>query len=382
MWSTLIKYNYYENQLNCKTFKIMTIKDKILIIGGYGTVGSIVSKKLAMKYPSKIIVAGRNLKRAQDFIKVSKINAQSFQLDIENISYNKINYSEIDTIVCCVETSDISIILKCIEYDINYTEVGASYKTYQRFLKLEDTINNSKSLIIPSVGLVPGLSNIMVYNAAKKFKKIESIKIYVMLGLGEEHGLDAIRWMLDKSSENYSIKSANKTITVKGFTKPESVTFLDESSKRKLYLFNFSDQHTIPELIATDTISTRLCFDSKTITYLFYVLQKLKLLKHYKLFGVNQIKRFFDFLKVGSKKYSVQIEITGKNSLKTPLNIKQLITGNLESMATALVTSYTVEKMYKNETLKGLRRIEEVLEFNDLKEVLYENNIQILNQNG
>ena len=44
------------------------MKSKILIIGGYGTVGRIVSEKLSELYPNQIIITGRNLNRAKKCI--------------------------------------------------------------------------------------------------------------------------------------------------------------------------------------------------------------------------------------------------------------------------------------------------------------------------
>lgn len=40
------------------------MKDKILIIGGYGSVGSIISEKLCALYPVNVIIAGRNIEKA------------------------------------------------------------------------------------------------------------------------------------------------------------------------------------------------------------------------------------------------------------------------------------------------------------------------------
>ncbi len=46
------------------------MKDNILVIGGYGKVGTLISTHLAQLFPKKIIVAGRNLKRAEQLSEI------------------------------------------------------------------------------------------------------------------------------------------------------------------------------------------------------------------------------------------------------------------------------------------------------------------------
>ena len=43
------------------------MKDKILIIGGYGQVGKFATLELANAFPKHVIVAGRSLAKANDF---------------------------------------------------------------------------------------------------------------------------------------------------------------------------------------------------------------------------------------------------------------------------------------------------------------------------
>ena len=96
----------------------MKEKDKILVIGGYGTVGAIVSRQLALRYPSKIIVAGRNKLKAENFIQKKGLIAKAIFMDIEKERFENVNFSEVHTVVNCIETMNISFILECIQLNI------------------------------------------------------------------------------------------------------------------------------------------------------------------------------------------------------------------------------------------------------------------------
>jgi|GEM_PF-722352 len=357
----------------------MVEKDKILIIGGYGTVGSIVSRQLALRYPSKIIVGGRNKVKAQMLIEQNGLSAKAIYLDVEKERFKEVDFNEIHTAVSCIETMNISFILECLQFNINYTEVGASFKAHKRFFELSDYIDNADCLVIPSVGLVPGLSNILAFNGAKQFSQIDEIHTYVMLGLGDSHGVDSVRWMLEKANSSFKIKTKDGSVSVKCYTHPKSTRLLNEQRERTFYLFDFSDHHTIPLLVDTKAIDTRIGFDSKAITYLFYLLQKIGVLKWYKNISPKRFKKVLDFIRIGSERFGLQIEINGKDSLGMQYSIKYLATGENEALATATVTSYASELMYLNKTQKGLKHIEEVCDLDELKGYLEKHNVKILN---
>ncbi len=358
----------------------MSKKDKILVIGGYGKVGSVVSEQLARDYPSKVIIGGRNLYRANDLINQKKMDATCIYIDIDGEKFQEVDFEKLHTANSCIETIGISFILDCIRNNVNYTEVGTSFKVHQRFFELLDYIENSKSLIVPSVGLVPGLSNIIAYNEAKKFIQIDRIHTFVMLGTGDSHGLDAVRWMMENVLHPFKIKSNGSLVSVKGFTRPESTRLLNEKCKRVFYLFDFSDHHVIPIFTKTNSADTRLSFDSRTVTYLFHLFQKFGILTWLKYIKPSWLIKILEYMAIGTDRFGLQVEISGKYTPDKKVVHKCLITGQGEAFATGLVTSYVAKLLYENTTQKGLKHVEELCDFAELKTILEQHNIQILNQ--
>ncbi len=43
------------------------MNDKLLIVGGYGQVGQVISRMLGEKFPGRVIAAGRNYHEAERF---------------------------------------------------------------------------------------------------------------------------------------------------------------------------------------------------------------------------------------------------------------------------------------------------------------------------
>ncbi|WP_431130468.1 hypothetical protein, partial [Flagellimonas flava] len=77
----------------------------------------------------------------------------------------------------------------------------------------------------------------------------EEMHSYVMLGPGESHGVDSIRWMLNHMNSPFEIKTGAGNVRGKGFTHPKSTFLLNENKKSTFYLFEFSDHHIIPLFI-------------------------------------------------------------------------------------------------------------------------------------
>ena len=58
------------------------MRDKILIVGGYGQVGKYVTLELANIFPKHVIVAGRTLEKANAFAKENNNLFETLKFDI------------------------------------------------------------------------------------------------------------------------------------------------------------------------------------------------------------------------------------------------------------------------------------------------------------
>ena len=61
------------------------MKGNILIVGGYGSVGRFISTALGDRFPGQVVVAGRNLQKAQDFASETNNKVIPAKLDISSM---------------------------------------------------------------------------------------------------------------------------------------------------------------------------------------------------------------------------------------------------------------------------------------------------------
>ncbi|REC40719.1 saccharopine dehydrogenase NADP-binding domain-containing protein [Chryseobacterium sp. 5_R23647] len=75
------------------------MKRKILIVGGYGAVGSSIAERLMKVYPHQIIIAGRSFSKAQAKAEEFQNKVIPQQLDVNNLKdFSVLN--EVELLLC------------------------------------------------------------------------------------------------------------------------------------------------------------------------------------------------------------------------------------------------------------------------------------------
>ena len=350
-------------------------KDKILIIGGYGAVGSFLSVRLSNEYPDKVIVAGRSFEKSKQFIRENSLAAIPAMIDIVKFQFENFDFESVHTAISCVETQkDEKFLMMCIKNQVNYTELATSFESYNRLMEFEGLVKVKGITWIPGVGLMPGISGVFAQQASLiSNEKLTNVQSYVLLGLGESHGLDAIRWMLDSSGDNFKILSNGKAKEVKPFSNSKHIRLLDETKPRKFYRFNFGDQHIIQQILNVNQVATRLAFDSRWITSLIGSFSKIGLLKVVSQINPKWVFQFLSKVKFGSERFAVQTNCTTSSNQEF---IFELI-GEGEARATAIITQHAVHVLYSQNSKKGFLHFEESIDFEDFKTYLEKNDISI-----
>jgi len=349
-------------------------RDKILIVGGYGAVGTIVSKDLAIRFPGKVLIAGRNKHKALAVIGQHNLDALPIELDLNSGSFGDIDFNQVHTAISCIEyLRDDNFIHACIKGGVHYTELATSYEAYQRLINYGEEVEESKICLIPGVGLMPGLSGVFVQNAIAKLQEIRAVESFILLGLGENHGLDAIRWMLKFVNKTFTLQTEEREEQVKSFADPVEEQLLSENRPRKFYRFDFGDQHIIKEVTEVDSAQTRLAFDSRAITWLIAKLRKVGLLNKVSKINPQSVKRWLDMFRFGSEQFAVQTHCYGRFGDEMIF----LAEGFNEANATGKIAAYAVALLYESNKKTGIRRFEEVVEFNDFTQYLRENQINV-----
>jgi saccharopine dehydrogenase (NAD+, L-lysine forming) len=262
---------------------------KILIIGGYGNVGRIIATELGKQFPKQVIVAGRNHQKAKEFSLELGQQVIPMAINISRISANEELLDDVGIVVMCLDLANIEFVRLCIRRGIHYIDISASYSILSQIEMLNKEAEVARSTVVLSVGLAPGLTNLLTKHCQSKVPDMTCADIYILLGMGDMHGDAALQWTLKNLSGEFTIRDNGGTKQVKSFEDGKQTVFPGRLGKRTAYRFNFSDQHVLPQNLDLKSVTTRLCFDSAWTTSLLAVMKKIGISRLLTLKGVERL---------------------------------------------------------------------------------------------
>lgn len=280
------------------------MKDRIIIIGASGAVGSAIVKHLDAAGQYQLTLAGRRLAPLARLKETLNIDTQIIQVDVARIRDTDF-LKGAALLIMCVDIPDSSIPEACAAHGVHYMDISASQQVLG-YLEASDAAARAQGIaMLFSVGLAPGLTNLLAANVLHQLHNASALEIYILLGLGEAHGDQAFQWTFDHLHQKYRIKSGGVDKWVKSFTDPKATAL---AGSRKFYLFDFADQHILKNIKGLSSVSTRLAFDNRFFTALVAVLRTLGITRIYRNKRVQRtMMGLLKKVKPGSDVYGVKV---------------------------------------------------------------------------
>ncbi|WP_234383091.1 hypothetical protein [Streptomyces dysideae] len=164
----------------------------------------------------------------------------------------------------------------------------------------------------------------------------------MLLGSGERHGGDAVRW------------------TVEGLAEPVTArprrTALPGYGTRTAHPFPFSDQHTLPRTLGAPEVTTRLCLDSRPLTATLFALRRTGLLRAARRPGVRRmLTGAFRRVHLGDDGFAIRADARQGDRHAT-----YALTGHGQSRVTGLVAAYVTRELLTGTPPTGVHHIEQL----------------------
>ncbi|WP_426753377.1 saccharopine dehydrogenase family protein [Myxococcus sp. Y35] len=232
----------------------------IIVVGGYGQVGQEVVRVLASAFPDRVVVAGRSAARAEAFARRVGEGARGLGLDVTSPSALG-RLAGAALVVMCLDQQDTAFVEHCLRSGIDYVDVTAREASLVAFERLGPIANQAGSTAVLSVGVAPGLTQVLAAQAVSSLDAVDRLDLVVLLGGGDAHGAAAIEWTLENLAAPFDVIRAGQRHRVHGFREAIQVQFPGERRPRSAWRFNFPDQRAAARTLAVPTVSTWLCFE-------------------------------------------------------------------------------------------------------------------------
>jgi saccharopine dehydrogenase (NAD+, L-lysine-forming) len=154
------------------------MKFDFVVLGATGMQGRIVVRDL-LENNYSVLLCGRDKSVVIGLLKKHKKS-----------EFRKIDATKMDTIEKAIMYSETNVVVNCMEEDWNYKvfelcaklgvnclDLGSSIPPTKKQFALNERMKKKKISGITGVGSVPGIGNVMLAHASKKFDTIESISL-------------------------------------------------------------------------------------------------------------------------------------------------------------------------------------------------------------
>ncbi|MFI2433186.1 saccharopine dehydrogenase family protein [Streptomyces sp. NPDC018693] len=321
---------------------------RILVVGGYGAVGAVVTARLAEWFPGgRVVPGGRDEARArrQGGVRVDVTDPDGFRRVLDGLA-------DVAVVVLCVEPPDAGIARICLERGIHLVDIGATPRQLAAVAALHDTACSAGATGVLSVGVAPGLTNLLAHRAHEAVGGADRLDLTVLLGSGERHGGDAVRWTVEHLAEPVTARPLR--------------TELPGYGTRAAHPFPFSDQHTLPGTLGVPEVTTRLCLDSRPLTATLFALRRTGLLRAARRPGVQRtLTGVFRRVHLGADGFAVRAD-----ARRGDRHAAYALTGQGQSRVTGLVAAYVTRDLLTGTPPAGVHHIEQLPTLAGLPETL------------
>ncbi len=149
-----------------------------VVLGATGIQGRIVTKDL-LENNYSVLMCGRNKSRVMHLLKnYNKTDFEYFDMrDIDKTS-KIIKNSSSNVVVNCIEGDyNLNALKACVKANAHSLDLGSEIWMTKEQLKMNGKLKKRNLIHITGCGSVPGIGNVMLRHASKKFDRIDTIEV-------------------------------------------------------------------------------------------------------------------------------------------------------------------------------------------------------------
>ncbi|UHA75997.1 saccharopine dehydrogenase [Paenibacillus sp. 481] len=236
-------------------------KKSVLIVGGYGVVGSQIAQILHKRHPElEIWLGGRRTNAALPFesprVRIVRVD-NSAANPLEAIAHDP------TLIINVVNDLEDRLLLAAINRKIPLVDVTRWTERFQQSIDRLSHISLQSSVVLAS-GWMGGTAALLAKVSSDSLRDI-AVNIHALYSLKDKAGPDSTAYM-DRMSIPFSITDKQVKRSVYPMTDPVKVRF-PNNYETNCYRLDTPDHVTLPTAIQATTANFRIAFDSKASTF-------------------------------------------------------------------------------------------------------------------
>ena len=339
----------------------------VLILGGYGNIGSMIARFLIEKSNVHVIVAGRRYTQAQAEANKYGERATAREIDVGSVENYDNVLTDVDLVVTCFDLPDDRFPRACLERSINYVDISAEPDVLSNIEALDDLAREHHTTALISVGLMPGISNLMAKHGVEKFGEAKRVDNVALLGLGEVFGSASANWTISHYGDRYAVNRIE-------------INMGEEFGVRTAYRFAFADQYMIEKTLPIGVVFSWGCYDRVLSTHFIGLVRILRLgwlfrNPAFRNWLVSVIQKF----RFGSDVFVLTSRVIGN----LPGQVYQSwLRGKGEAKITALIATESILKLIQSRPPTGVYHSEQIFSLETFIPLLSSEGVNFVESHG
>ncbi|MBA4367338.1 MAG: saccharopine dehydrogenase [Desulfobacterium sp.] len=242
----------------------MIEQNNIVILGGYGLIGSEIARLIRIHHPSiSICIAGRSAEKAAS-LQRSLGNTDFIQIDINNPESFQNFPARPSVIICAVNDTNDNILRKALSDGIPLVDITRWNEPLLKAIELIKS-HKPKAPILFASSWMAGVSSILARHAMNGLENPVSVDIDILYAMKDKAGPNAIEFM-DQFHKSFAVIENDNLKWIRPFMDSHMANFPGNRSYRT-YRFGTPEQYTLPQIKGIQRAATRISFDSGFTTW-------------------------------------------------------------------------------------------------------------------
>jgi hypothetical protein len=212
---------------------------RIVILGGYGTFGSLIAEQLAWS-GAQLIIAGRDASKGQAF--AASLKASFIRCDTRSRVSLRDTTSSAQLVINAsgpFQAKDYSIPQTCIEQGCHYIDLGDGREYVAGIAQLHESAKANDVFVCVGASTTPAITSAAVAELRPHFQQIRSIKVALTAGNKNQAGVSTIASILAYVGLPVRVWQDGKWRELTGWGMGEFIDFPKPVGRRRVQLCDF-----------------------------------------------------------------------------------------------------------------------------------------------
>ncbi|MFF2844485.1 saccharopine dehydrogenase [Paenarthrobacter sp. NPDC057981] len=231
----------------------------VLIVGGYGTVGTALTRHATAHWP--LLLTGRHPDRAAHMAKENPA-AKNVTVEKWDLSEPEPFEAAVRAVISTVNDPEDRVLRAAVSAGIPYVDVTRWTSRVTRAITLATLLKPTAPVLLSS-GWMGGVTSTVAAALAQELGGASNVDISIRYDVNDQAGVDSVDFM-DRLGLEFEARKGGKAAVVRPLT---DTRWVDIAGHRtKVARLDTPEQFTLPLTLGAGSVATRIGFSSNTST--------------------------------------------------------------------------------------------------------------------